>query len=74
MARQITEVIVSDLSGNVVPKGEAVRMILEFEDGRRSKYQLDLSQQEAQPFIEKGTEIKKRGRRPGSRNKPKAES
>ncbi len=73
MAREVTTVIRSDLSGEVIPGDKAVTMTLEFADGRRNKYELDLSEEEAQQFISKGREVKRRGRRSGSRNKPKTE-
>jgi hypothetical protein len=38
-------------------------------DGRRKKVQLDISESEAQEFAAKGTEIKRRGRPRGSKNK-----
>jgi hypothetical protein len=72
MAREITTIIKSDLSGESVGEGKEVLMTLQFADGRRNKYELDISEAEAEAFIAKGgREIKRRGRRPGSRNKPK---
>lgn len=71
MAREVTTVIRSDLSGELVQEDKAVTMTLTFADGRRNSIELDLSEGEAQEFIAKGREIKRRGRRPGSRNKPK---
>jgi len=35
-------------------------------DGRRNKFQLDLTDAEAQEFASKGREVKRRGRRPKS--------
>ncbi len=69
MARQVTTVVKSDLSGELIPDGTAWRMELTPPDGRRSKVALDLSEDEAKPFLSKGVEIKRRGRRPGSANK-----
>lgn len=69
MAREVTTVIRSDLSGEIVPEEDAVKMTLEFPDGRRNKVELDLSSSEAAQFISKGREIKRRGRPRGSRNK-----
>ena len=69
MAREITTVIRSDLSGELVPEGQAVTMTLSFADGRRNKIELDLSEAEAHDFLAKGREIKRRGRPRGSRNK-----
>jgi hypothetical protein len=71
VAREVTTVIRSDLSGESVPEGQAVTMTLAFADGRRNKIELDLSEAEAQQFVEKGREIKRRGRPRGSRNTPK---
>jgi len=73
MAREVTTVVKSDVSGEIVPEDQAVVMTLSFADGRRNTVELDLSQTEAQEFIAKGREIKRRGRRPGSRNKPKTD-
>jgi hypothetical protein len=47
-------------------------MTISFADGRKNSYELDISEEEAEPFVLKGTEKKRRGRRPGSKNKPKA--
>ena len=74
MAREVTTVIKSDLSGEMVPEDQGVVMTLSFADGRRNKIELDLSEAEAQEFISKGREIKRRGRRPGSKNRPKADT
>lgn len=71
MARQIVETVVSDLSGQTLKTGEAWTMEIAPPDGRRSRYRLDLSEEEALDFASKGTEIKRRGRPPGSRNKSK---
>ena len=71
MAREVTTVIKSDLSGQLVPEDKAVTMTLAFADGRRNRYELDLSEEEAQEFISKGREVKRRGRRPGSKNRAK---
>jgi hypothetical protein len=74
VAREVTTVIRSDLSGDHVPEDEAVIMTLTFSDGRRNRWELDISEKEAQGFIAKGgREIKRRGRRPGSRNRQKDE-
>jgi hypothetical protein len=73
MARQIVETVVSDLSGETIRSGEVWTMELLPPAGRRSRYRLDLSQAEALDFASKGTEVKLRGRPPGSRNRPKAQ-
>jgi hypothetical protein len=66
MARQVTTVIVSDLSGERIPEDKAWRMELTPPDGRRNKVALDISEEEAQAFVGKGQEVKRRGRRPGT--------
>jgi hypothetical protein len=71
VARQTTTIIKSDLSGETVPEDKAATMTITFADGRRNPYELDISEEEAEPFVQKGTEKKRRGRRPGSKNKPK---
>lgn len=71
MARRIVETVVSDLSNQAIRDGEAWTMTLEPPDGRRNRYRLDLSEAEALQFVAKGTEIKRRGRPPGSRNRTK---
>jgi hypothetical protein len=71
MAREVTTVVKSDLSGELVPEGGAVVMTLTFADGRRNRIELDLSEAEAAPFIAAGRDVKRRGRKPGSRNRPK---
>jgi hypothetical protein len=73
MAREVTTVIKSDLSGEMIPEDQAVTMTLTFADGRRNRVELDLSESEAKQFVAKGREIKRRGRPRGSRNKTKTE-
>lgn len=69
MARQLIERVVSDLSGQPIPEGQAWTMTLTPPDRRRNPVRLDISEAEARQFASKGTEIKRRGRRPGSKNK-----
>ncbi len=69
MARKTIVRVVSDLSGAELSDAEAWTMTLTPPDGRRNKVQLDVSDAEAQEFAAKGTEIKRRGRKPGSKNK-----
>ncbi len=45
-------------------------MVLTPSDGRRNKVELDISTAEAEAFLGKGREIKRRGGRPGTKNKP----
>lgn len=74
MARRVVETVVSDLNGQTIKDGEAWVMQLIPPDGRRNKHELDLSEAEAQSFIAKGgREIKRRGRKPGSKNKPQGQ-
>jgi hypothetical protein len=74
MAREVIERFVSDLSGEEIPDGQAWTMTLTPPDGRRNPVRLDISEAEARPFVSKGTEVKRRGRRPGSKNKRAATS
>ena len=77
MAQQVSVTTISDLSGEVVEEGQAVTMTLEFKGTARNKWELDISREEADAFIASaqgrggGREIKRRGRKPGSKNKPK---
>jgi len=71
MAREVTTVIRSDLSGELVPEGSAATVTIEFADGRRNKVELDAAESEIADLIGKGREVKRRGRRPGTRNRPK---
>jgi hypothetical protein len=74
LAREITTVIRSDLSGEIVPEKEAVLITIEFADGRRNKIELDAAEREVTELASKGREIKRRGRRTGSKNAPKPTS
>ena len=69
MARETITRVRSDLSGAELPDEEAWTMTLSPPDGRRNKVQLDISEAEAHEFAAKGTEIKRRGRKPGTKNK-----
>jgi hypothetical protein len=66
VARSIVERVVSDLSGKEIADGEAWTMTLTPPDGRRNPVRLDISEDEARQWLSKGTEVKRRGRRPGS--------
>ena len=63
MAREIKTVIRSDLSGEVIPEGEAVTITIRFEDRERSRVELDGSEREVQELIAKGREVRRRPRR-----------
>lgn len=67
MARQVIERFVSDLSGEEIPEGQSWTMTLTPADGRRNRVELDISDEEAMAFVSKGREVKRRGRRPGTR-------
>lgn len=69
MARKVVESFVSDLSGEEIDPKDAWVMELTPPDARSNKVRLDISSAEAEAFRSKGTEIRRRGRRPGSKNK-----
>lgn len=71
MARETTVVVRSDLSGEIVPEEQAVTITVEFADRRRNRVEIDASEREIADLLAKGREIKRRGRRPGSKNRPK---
>jgi hypothetical protein len=71
VARETTVVVRSDLSGQIVPEGEAVVISIEFADRRRNRVEIDAAEHEVADWLAKGREIKRRGRKPGSRNRPK---
>jgi hypothetical protein len=73
LAREVTTIIRSDLTGELVPDGQAVLVTFEFADGRRNKVELDAAEHEVGDMLSRGREIKRRGRRPGSKNRPKDE-
>jgi hypothetical protein len=74
LAREVTTVIRSDLTGELVPEGQAVLVTFEFADGRRNKVELDAGEHELGDMLGKGRELKRRGRRPGTKNRPKDDS
>lgn len=69
MARQTIERIVSDLSGDEIENGKGWVMTLTPADGRKNPVRLDITDEEARAFTGKGTEVMRRGRRPGTRLK-----
>jgi len=71
VAREVTTVIRSDLSGDIVPEEQVVLVTFEFPDGRRNKVELDVGEWEVADMLGKGREQKRRGRPKGSRNRPK---
>lgn len=66
MSRVVIERVVSDLSGHEIADGKAWTMTLTPPDGRRNPVRLDISEDEARQWLARGTEVKRRGRRPGS--------
>jgi hypothetical protein len=74
LAREVTTVIRSDLSGELIQEGQAVLVTFEFTDGRRNKVELDVAETEISEMLGRGREIKRRGRRPGTKNRPKEDS
>jgi hypothetical protein len=66
MSRVVVERVVSDLSGQEIPEGKAWTMTLTPPDRRRNPIRLDISEEEARQWLSRGTEVKRRGRRPGS--------
>jgi len=70
VARETTVVVRSDLSGQIIPDADAVTITIAYADGRRNKIELDASESEVAEWASKGREVKRRGRRPGSKNKP----
>jgi len=73
MARVQVETVFSDITGQAIEDGNVWTMELVPEDKRRNKVTLDVSEADIRDFLSKGTEVKRRGRKPGSKNKPKAE-
>lgn len=71
VARETTVVVRSDLSGQIVPEDQAVVISIEFSDRRRNRVEIDAAEHEVAEWLAKGREIKRRGRKPGSRNRPK---
>lgn len=74
MARETTVVVRSDLTGEIVPEEHAVTISVEFADRRRNRVEIDAAEQEIADLLSKGREIKRRGRKPGTKNRPKDES
>lgn len=57
-------VLVSDLTGKTIESGDAVKIRLAFEDGRRGVVELDAAADEVQDLLAKGRKVARRGRRP----------
>lgn len=73
MARQTTIVVTSDLSRETIPEDKAATMTISFADGCRNSYKLDISEEEAEPFVLKGTEKKRRGPKTRQQEQPQDE-
>lgn len=71
MAKEVTTIIRSDLSGEIVPDEKAATVTIDFVDRGRNRIELDVSEDEIRELVDKGREIKRRGRKPGTRNRPK---
>lgn len=71
MARETTVIVRSDLSGEIVPEEHAVTVTVEFADRRRNRVEIDAADHEVADLLSKGREIKRRGRKPGTKNRPK---
>jgi hypothetical protein len=64
MARELIERVISDLSGKEIPAGQVWTMTLTPPDGRRNPIRLDITEAEAHEWASRGSEVKRRGRRP----------
>lgn len=71
VAREATTFVRSDLSGEIVPEGQAATITIEFADRRRNRVELDVADHEVADLVGKGREIKRRGRKPGTKNGPR---
>jgi hypothetical protein len=69
MARETVVTVVSDISGKSVPEGQGARIEITYDDAKKNKYVLDVTAAEANDLAKKGTEVKRRGRRPGTKVK-----
>jgi hypothetical protein len=59
-------VLVSDISGKAIETGQAAKVRITFEDGRRGVIELDATADELQQLVDKGRKVARRGRRPKS--------
>ncbi len=57
-------VFVSDLSGETIRDGQAAKIRISFEDGRRGNFEIDATAEEAMELARKGRHVARRGRRP----------
>lgn len=72
MAKQM--VSVSDISGEAIPAGSGATISIRYADPRkRSSYSLDVTDAEADELASKGSETKRRGRKPRAEETPEVE-
>jgi sporulation protein YlmC with PRC-barrel domain len=64
MARKT--ILVSDLSGKEIDEKDAARVTISYSDGRRGQVVLDVNASEVADLAAKGTQQKRRGRKPKS--------
>lgn len=64
MARKT--VVVSDLSGETIEEGQAAKVRITFDDGRRASIEMDVTAEEAADLGRKGRQVARRGRKPKS--------
>ena len=57
-------VYVSDLSGKAIAEGSGAKIRVTFEDARRGVYDIDATAGEPEEFVQKGTKVARRGRKP----------
>jgi hypothetical protein len=62
MARKT--VYVSDLSGDTIEDGKGAKVRIIFDDGRRPRYELDVTAEEGAELGRKGRQVARRGRKP----------
>jgi hypothetical protein len=55
-------VLVSDITGRSIESGDAVKIRLTFEDGRKGAVELDARSDEVTELVEKGRKVGRRGR------------
>jgi hypothetical protein len=62
MARKT--ILVSDLTGKEIDDRNAARLVITYADARRGQVTLDVNMDEIADLASKGTQTKRRGRRP----------
>lgn len=66
------QVIVSDLSGDLIPDGKGATIRISFADARKLSAVLDMTDEEAEELARKGRKQARRGRRPGTQAAPQS--